>query len=73
MPGFKPHAIAVALALSGAAAASGLHSSFGYQNRRIHFMKNIAMAGDLLQVVAFGGGTFTVDGWRSARQLAKTR
>ncbi len=30
-------------------------------------MKNIAIMGGLLQVVAFGGGKFSVDGWLARR------
>jgi putative oxidoreductase len=34
---------------------------FADQNQFIHFMKNLALAGGLLQVVAFGGGRYGVD------------
>jgi putative oxidoreductase len=40
------------------AAALIFHTNFGDQNQMIHFMKDIAIAGGLLQVVAFGSGGF---------------
>jgi putative oxidoreductase len=30
----------------------------------IHFLKNIAISGGLLQVAAFGAGALSLDGWR---------
>ncbi|MEO6823302.1 MAG: hypothetical protein ABI167_00970 [Nitrosospira sp.] len=43
--------------------AAGLvfHNVTGDQDQFIHLMKNIAMAGGLIQVVAFGGGAFGID------------
>jgi putative oxidoreductase len=35
----------------------------------INFMKNIAMAGGLLQIVAFGAGAFSLDARRGARPM----
>ena len=40
------------------------HTHFGDPNQMIHFLKNVAMAGGLLQVVAFGAGAFSVDSRR---------
>ena len=34
-------------------------------NQMIHFLKNVAMAGGLLQVVAFGAGAFSLDARRT--------
>jgi putative oxidoreductase len=42
------------------AAAIGFHTNFSDQNQVIHFMKNLAIAGGLLQVVAFGSGGFAI-------------
>src|ERR1700739_1235823 len=36
------------------------HSAIGDQNQLIHLLKNIAMAGGLLQVVAFGAGAYSI-------------
>jgi putative oxidoreductase len=36
----------------------------------IHFLKNIAIAGGLLQVAAFGGGPVSIDGVLAQRRVA---
>jgi putative oxidoreductase len=46
------------------AAALAFHNHFADQNQFIHFFKNVAMAGGLLQVVAFGAGRFSLDARR---------
>lgn len=59
--------------LAGFSIVTGLafHNAIGDQNQLIHLLKNIAMAGGLLQVVAFGAGSFSFDNRRTAtRQLA---
>ena len=52
-----------ALALSGFSLATALifHNALGDQDQLIHFLKNVAMAGGLLQIAAFGGGRYSVD------------
>jgi putative oxidoreductase len=37
------------------------HANVGDQNQMIHFLKRIAMTGGPMQVVAFGGGAFSID------------
>jgi putative oxidoreductase len=37
------------------------HANFADQNQMIHFLKNVMMAGGLLQIVAFGAGAFSLD------------
>ena len=37
------------------------HHQFGDQNQLIHFLKNLAMAGGLLQVAAVGAGAISLD------------
>lgn len=63
--GFKTRWIAGALALFSVATAIGFHANLADQNQFIHFFKNIAMAGGLLQVVAFGGGALSLDARKS--------
>jgi hypothetical protein len=43
------------------ATAVFFHHDFTNLDMQIHFLKNIAMAGGLLQVVAFGAGAFSLD------------
>ena len=57
---------AAVLAVLCIAAALGFHSNFGDQNQFFHFLKNVAMAGGLLQVLAFGGGRFSLDARRAS-------
>ena len=60
--GYRTRLVAAALALFSLVTAFAFHASCGDQNQTIHFLKNIAIAGGLLQVVAFGAGSFSVDG-----------
>jgi putative oxidoreductase len=64
--GFQARAAAAVLALFTVAAAILFHSNFADQNQMIHFLKNIAIAGGLLQVAAVGAGRFSLDARRSA-------
>jgi len=62
--GYRTRIVALALAIFSIVAALGFHSALSDQNQFIHFFKNIAMAGGLLQVVAFGGGGVSLDARR---------
>jgi putative oxidoreductase len=62
--GYRTREAALALALFSVAAALGFHNNFADQNQMIHFLKNLALAGGLLQVVAFGAGSLSLDGRR---------
>jgi putative oxidoreductase len=64
LAGYRTRFAAAGLALFCVATAAIFHNSFGDQNQFIHFMKNLAMAGGLLQVAAFGAGDFSVDEWK---------
>ena len=59
--GYRTRLVALALAVFSILAALSFHSALSDQNQFIHFFKNIAMAGGLLQVVAFGGGRLSLD------------
>ena len=65
--GFHARVAAAVLAVFSLAAALSFHTQFADPNQMIHFMKNVAIAGGLLQVAAFGGGRFSLDGWRARR------
>lgn len=51
--GFQTRIVAAVLAAFSVVTALAFHNNFGDQNQLIHFLKNIAMAGGLLQVVAY--------------------
>jgi putative oxidoreductase len=63
--GFRTRVVASILFLFALATAVSFHRDFSDQNQFIHFLKNIAIAGGLLHVVAFGGGRISLDGRRS--------
>jgi putative oxidoreductase len=63
--GYRTRSIALALALFSVLAALTFHANLADQNQLIHFFKNIAMAGGLLQVAAFGSGRFSLDARRA--------
>ncbi|MGO9358833.1 MAG: DoxX family protein [Xanthobacteraceae bacterium] len=62
--GYRTREAALALALFTIVAALGFHNNFAEQNQMIHFLKNLAIAGGLLQVVAFGAGSISLDARR---------
>ena len=59
--GYKTRLAAIVLAVFSVAAGLIFHSVAGDQNHFIHLLKNFAIAGGLLQVVAFGAGTLSLD------------
>jgi len=65
--GFRAAEAALALAVFTLAAAVFFHHHFADQNQMIHFLKNIMMAGGLLQIVHFGAGQYSVDARRRAK------
>jgi putative oxidoreductase len=68
--GFKTRIVGLVMAIFTVATAVLFHRNFVDQNQLIHFLKNIAMTGGLLQVVAFGAGSFSLDERLSARVAA---
>ena len=62
--GYRTRLVAAALAGFTLAAAFLFHFDLGDQNQFIHFFKNLAMAGGLLQLIAFGGGAYSLDNRR---------
>lgn len=62
--GYRTRIVAAWLAVFSLATAFGFHHNLADQNQFIHFFKNVAMTGGLLQVVAFGGGRLSIDGRR---------
>jgi putative oxidoreductase len=67
--GYQTRIAALVLAAFSVVAGLIFHSAVGDQNQMIHLLKNFAMAGGLLQVVAFGAGAYSLDA-RSAQKAA---
>jgi putative oxidoreductase len=59
--GYRTRLVALLLAVFAVATAVTFHAALGDKNQMIHFLKNLAMAGGLLQVAAFGAGPFSLD------------
>ena len=64
--GYRTRLAATILAVFALVTAFIFHSALADQNQLIHFFKNVAIAGGLLQVVAFGGGRLSLD-WRNSK------
>ena len=62
--GYRTRIVATILAGFSIATAVVFHSALGDQNQCIHFFKNVAIAGGLLNVIALGGGTWSLDARR---------
>ncbi|APE28079.1 DoxX family protein [Aurantiacibacter gangjinensis] len=61
LAGFKTRWVAGALAAFSVATALIFHFDFADQNQLTAFLKNLAIAGGMLQVVAFGPGRLALD------------
>lgn len=59
--GYQTRIVALIMAAFTVVAALVFHHNFADQNQMIHFLKNIAVAGGLLQVAAFGAGSWSLD------------
>jgi putative oxidoreductase len=62
--GYRTRLMGVVLAVFALATALLFHHDLANQGQSIHFFKNLAIAGGLLQIVAFGPGLFSLDGRR---------
>ncbi len=60
--GYRTRLVGALLAIFSVAAAAAFHHDIADQGQLIHFLKNLAIAGGLLQIVAFGPGHLSVDG-----------
>jgi putative oxidoreductase len=66
--GFRLRAVAFCLAVFTLVTAAFFHRNFADQNQMIHFLKNVMIAGGLLQFSAFGAGMYSLDARRRRRQ-----
>jgi len=62
--GYRTRLAATLLAAFSVISALIFHHALGDQNQLFHFLKNLAMAGGLLQVIAFGAGSLSFDNRR---------
>jgi putative oxidoreductase len=68
--GYRVRFVAIALAVFALATAVSFHNDFADQNQMIHFLKNLMIAGGLLQIAAFGAGALSLDtakGWSTMK------
>ena len=66
--GYRTRSAALALAIWCVVTAIFFHRNFADQNTMIHFLKNLMIAGGLLQIVYFGAGALGVDTVASERK-----
>ncbi len=70
MVGYRTRVVASIFALFCLATAVFFHAHFSDPNQTFHFIKNVVMAGGLLQIVAYGAGAFSIDSRRSKDGLS---
>jgi putative oxidoreductase len=66
--GWNTRAVALVLAGWCVVTAVFFHSNFADQNMMIHFLKNVMIAGGLLQIVAFGSGAISLDNCKAIKR-----
>ena len=59
--GYHARLVALLVAVFTLVAAFAFHQNFADQNQTINFLKNLVIAGGLLQIVYFGAGPLSVD------------
>jgi putative oxidoreductase len=59
--GFMARPVSAIMAIFTVVTALVFHTHFADVNMQIHFMKNLCIAGGLLQVTAYGAGAWSVD------------
>ncbi len=67
LAGYRTRVAAALMAAFTVATAFAFHMHFADQNQMIHFLKNVAITGGLLQVAAYGAGGFSLDALRLRR------
>lgn len=59
--GYQTRYVAAAMALFSVVTAVAFHSNFADQAQMVNFLKNLAIAGGFLQLVANGAGALSID------------
>jgi putative oxidoreductase len=67
LSGYRVRFASLVMAVFSLATAVFFHHNFADQNQMIHFLKNVMMAGGLLQITYFGAGAFSLDGRAASR------
>jgi putative oxidoreductase len=67
--GYQTRLTGIVLAAWSIATALVAHRDFADEDQMIHFLKNLAIAGGLLQLFAFGAGAWSIDARRGATAL----
>lgn len=65
--GYRARPVGLIMALWCIATALAGHRNLGDPDQMLHLLKNIAMAGGFLQLVAFGAGAWSLDRFRFSR------
>ena len=61
LSGYRVRFASLVLAVFSVLTAVFFHRNFADKNQMIHFLKNVMMAGGLLQITYFGAGSFSLD------------
>jgi putative oxidoreductase len=69
--GYRVRLASLIMALFCLATGAFFHNNFGDQNQMIHFLKNVMIAGGLLQIAHFGAGAWSLDA-RSAGAASRS-
>ena len=59
--GWQTRAVAAIMALFALVTALAFHNNFADHGQWLNFLKNLAIAGGLLHIAAFGAGAFSLD------------
>jgi putative oxidoreductase len=69
--GLQTRLAALGLAAFSIVTGAVFHGAIGDQNQMIHLLKNLAMAGGLLQFAAYGAGAWSLDALRGKTLAAR--
>jgi putative oxidoreductase len=69
--GLQTRLAALGLAAFSIVTGAVFHGAIGDQNQMIHLLKNLAMAGGLLQFAAYGAGAWSLDALRDKTLAAR--